>query len=129
MGSHRRVGAEQTQGLRTKNGVNEMLASHFLLRDFTEGENLVVAFRLRLLDPTGAVSNAIALHRSVERHGSASYSSRQQISTCVPGFCHKHRTIELLGPTVLCISNDALPDHKNDPIPSSIRIVSKCTRY
>src|SRR5947207_14494511 len=75
MGSHRRVGAEQTQGLRTKNGVNEMLASHFLLRDFTEGENLVVAFRLRLLDPTGAVSNAIALHRSVERHGSASYSS------------------------------------------------------
>src|SRR6267378_299894 len=96
-----------------------------LLSDFAEGENLVLAFGLCFLDPTGAIPNAIALHGRGERYGSASNSSRQN-STCVPRFCHKHRSVDLFVLRVAPIY-DALSDHQNDSIPIRIRVVGKRT--
>ena len=44
---------------------------NLLLGDFVEGEDSVAASRLRFLDPTGTVSNAVALHIVVEQYGCA----------------------------------------------------------
>src|SRR5260370_3556182 len=53
-------------------GGTEFRAKNLLLRDFVEGENSVGGCGLRLLDPTGAVSNAVALHLVVEFYGCGS---------------------------------------------------------
>jgi len=95
-----------------------------------EGENLVPGTWQRLLDPTIAVSDAVALHRGIERYGRPPYSwVRQQIPGRVPRLSYKHCAIHLLVLTVIYIVHNALPNHKNDSIPSRTRVVGKRTYH
>ena len=96
-----------------------------LLGDFVEGQNLVAAYRLRLLDPTTAIADAIALHGGIERHGTASDSSCKQISTCIPGLGHKHCSVYLLEQAVVGICYLALSDYENGSVPGDRRIIDE----
>src|SRR6266446_639746 len=99
---------------------------NLLLGNFVEGEDFVAAGRLRLLDPTGAVANAVALHRGIECYGGPSkIRVWQEIPRRVPRFGYKHCTIDLLVLDVLYIVHCALPNHENDSVPIRVRIVGK----
>ena len=50
----------------------KILAGNLLLGDFVEGENFEASDWLYFLDPTGAVSDAVALHRILKKYGSPS---------------------------------------------------------
>src|SRR5229473_553803 len=105
------------------------LCKRTLLRDFVERENLVAASRLRLLDPTRAVSYAGASHTILELDPCSSNSTGQQISTGVPRSGHKHRPANLLVLAILRIVHYPLANQQNNSIPICVGVIRESTGH
>src|SRR5690242_4096723 len=94
-----------------------------------EGEDLIAANRLRLLDPATAITDAVALHQGVERHNPASDFPCYERSVRVPRFGYKDSAVYLFVLSVVDIGYLALSDDKYGSIPSGCRIVDQRSRY
>ena len=94
-----------------------------------EGKNIVAGDRLRRLNPTTAIADAITLHSRIKGNGTATDPPAEQIAASVPRLGHKQSAIDLLVLAVVYVRYLALPNDENGTIPRCGGIVDQRPRH